>query len=62
LYDDLPSCSAGYYVLLSIGDICCLSKLGENEDGDLCTTHIRHHVSLPDLSLFEPMELTLELL
>jgi hypothetical protein len=40
------------YVLLSIGDTCCLALLGENEEGQLCATSTLVDVSLTDLSRF----------
>jgi hypothetical protein len=40
------------YVLLSIGDTCCLALLGENEEGQLCATSSLVDVSLANLSLF----------
>jgi hypothetical protein len=40
------------YVLLSVGDTCCLALLGENEEGQLCATSTLVDVSLVNLSLF----------
>ena len=48
------------YVLLSIGERCCLAVLGENQRGDLCATSTQVYVSLADLSLFVETGLRLE--
>lgn len=40
------------YVLLSIGERCCLAVLGENWRGDLCATSTLVWVAQADLSLF----------
>lgn len=42
----------GGYVLLSIGEVCCLSVLGENEYGDMCATSQQLYLDQADLSLF----------
>ncbi len=48
------------YVLLSIGDSCCLAVLGENSEGYLCATSTHIWVSLADLSLFVETGLQIE--
>jgi hypothetical protein len=53
----------GNWVLLSIeDDEVYLSRMGENEDGDFCTTRGIVAIGLSDLALFRPTGLTLELL
>lgn len=52
---------AGHRALLPFdGDFVILSRLGEEEDGGLCTTRRLEAVRLADLSRFLPMDLTLE--
>ena len=57
---DLPECDGGDYVLLSIGDSCCLAQLGVNEEGNMVATSTHVQVSIADLSLFEMTWLALE--
>lgn len=42
----------GGYVLLAIGETCCLAVLGENEYGDLCATNRHRYLDQADLSRF----------
>ena len=58
----LPDVLAGEYVLLSVGDTVCLSRLGENPAGHLCPTNWLVDVPIADLCLFIPTGLQVELL
>jgi hypothetical protein len=63
LEEELPLIHQGNWVLLSIeGDEAYLSRMGENEDGDFCTTRRVVAVGLTDLSHFQPTGLILDLL
>jgi hypothetical protein len=43
---------AGSYVLLSVGDECCLAVLGEDAEGQLCVTTRHIRVQIADLCWF----------
>ncbi|MCW3053279.1 MAG: hypothetical protein JWN14_2449, partial [Chthonomonadales bacterium] len=62
LLDDLGDISAGLWVVVEVGMMITLSRLGENEDGDLCTTHRLVKVTRDELQQFVWMEVAVELL
>lgn len=59
----LPDMPVGHWVLLAIeGAEVYLSRMGENEDGDFCTTRTVVAVGLADLDRFRRTGLTLDAL
>jgi hypothetical protein len=56
----LESVDRGFYVLLSIGDRCCLARAGENAAGEVCTTNELIDIAIPYLSLFKDLAVQIE--
>jgi hypothetical protein len=62
LLDDLGEVPAGLWVVVEIGMMITLSRLGEDEDGGLCTTCRTVKVTPDEMEQFVWMDLTVELL
>ena len=60
LDDDIGEISAGLYVAISLDLMVTLSRLGEDEDGNLCTTCRTHKVTWHEAAQFVPMQLTID--
>ncbi len=60
LPEDLGEIDAGLYAVAEVGWMITLSRLGENEDGDLCMTCRQFKVTYEEFEAFEPMGLRLD--
>jgi hypothetical protein len=57
---DLQDACAGLYVLLSVGDLCCLASIGEDSGGRLAATSRHVRVPADDFCLFEGTGLSID--
>ena len=57
LPEDLGEIDAGLYAVSEVGWVVTLSRLGENEDGDISTTCRQVKVTYEELEVFVPMGL-----
>lgn len=53
LEDKLPDVEEGFYVLLSVEDMCCLAMAAEDDRGQICATNVLVDLEWADLSLFQ---------
>jgi hypothetical protein len=61
LLDDLGDVPAGLWVVVEIGMMITLSRLGEDEDHELCTTCRTVKVTRDEMERFVWMELAVDL-
>ena len=62
LPEDLGEIPAGLYVVMEVSWLITLSRLGENEDGDICTTARLFKITDDEFERLLPMHLRLALL
>jgi hypothetical protein len=62
LKEDLGEIPSGPWAVVEIGMMITLSRVGEDEDGGLCTTCRLVKVTRDEMERFEDMELQVELL
>jgi hypothetical protein len=62
LREDLGEIPSGLWAVVEIGMMITLSRVGEDEDGDVCTTFRLVKVTRDEMERFEDMGLQVELL
>lgn len=59
LEEALGEVADGLWVITDLGFMATVNRLGEDEDGDLCTLHRQVKVTLVELEQFRPLFLNL---
>jgi hypothetical protein len=62
LLDDIGEIPAGLWVVVDVSMMIRLSRMGEDEDGNLCTTHRLVRVTRDEMEQFVWMKLAVELM
>lgn len=60
LLDNLGEIPAGLWAVVDIAMMITLSRLGEDEDGSLCTTHRRVKVTRDEMERLSRVDMSIE--